>query len=136
LEIEVTVDSELVELLHGGGEPMNGFGKEIWEAEVEALLTFPHKPFCIVRDWRVIEIDVEKQYRESLLNDGFAPNVLYAKEVLVHSSGKRRKGDWVRSTFQRSLTQGYLFETRNTVYVLLGRGVRKKGSARAVMSIC
>lgn len=129
------MDSELFELLHGGGEPLTGFGKEIWEAEVEALLNFPHKPFCIVRDWRIIEMDVEAQYRELLLNDGLAPNVLYAAEVLVHSSGKRRKGDWVRSTFQRSFTLGYLFESTNTIYVLLGRGVRKKGSARAVMGI-
>lgn len=133
--MEVAVDSELVELLHGGGEPINGFAKEIWEAEVEALLNFPDKPFCIVKGWRIIELDVDESYRASLLSDGLAPYVLHATEVLVHSSGKRRKGDWVRSTFQRSLTLGYLFETSNSVYVLLGRGVRKKGSARAVMSI-
>lgn len=65
--------SELVELLHGGGEAINGFTKEIWEAEVEALLNFPHKPFCIVRDWRIIEVDVEAQYRDSLFSDGLAP---------------------------------------------------------------
>jgi hypothetical protein len=133
--MEVAVYSELVELLHGGGEPINGFAKEIWEAEVEALLNFPDKPFCIVKGWRIIELDVDESYRASLLSDGLAPYVLYAAEVLVHSSGKRRKGEWVRSTFQRSFTLGYLFESTNTVYVLLGRGVRKKGSARAVMSI-
>lgn len=129
------MDSELVELLHGGGEPINGFGKEIWEAEVEALLNFPNKPFCIVRDWRIIQVDVDEQYRDSLSSDGLAPYVLYAAEVLVHSSGKLCQGGWVRSTFQRSFTLGYLFESTNTVYVLLGRGVRKKGSARTVMDI-
>lgn len=128
------MDSELVELLHGG-EGINGFAKEIWEAEVEALLNFPDKPFCIVKGWRIIELDVDESYRASLLSDGLTPYVLYAKEVIIHSTGKRRRGDWVRSTFQRSLTLGYLFETSNTVYVLLGRGVRKKGSARAVMAI-
>ncbi|SDB53790.1 hypothetical protein SAMN03159382_04127 [Pseudomonas sp. NFACC23-1] len=130
------MDSELVELLDGGGEATNGFAKEIWEAEVEALLNFPDKPFCIVKRWRIIELDVDESYRASLLSDGLTPYVLYAKEVIIHSTGKRSRGDWVRSTFQRSLTLGYLFETSNTVYVLLGRGVRKKGSARAVMSIC
>jgi hypothetical protein len=129
------VDSELVELLHGGGKPMSGFGKDIWEAEVEAVLNFPNKPYCIVRDWRIIELDVDENYRDSLVNDGLAPYVLYAAEVVLHSSGKRRKGEWVRSTFQRSFTHGYLFESTNTVYVLLGRGLRKKGSARAVMEI-
>lgn len=129
------MDSELVELLHGGGEPMNGFGKDVWEAEVEALLNFPDKPFCIVKGWRIIEIDVDESYRDSLKSDGLAPCVLYASEVVVHSNGKRTKGDWVRSTFQRSFTHGFLFESGNTVYVLLGRGVRKRGSARAVMEI-
>lgn len=129
------MNSELVELLHGGGKPMNGFGKDIWEAEVEALLNFPDKPFCIVRGWRIIEVAVDESYQDSLKSDGLAPYVLYASEVVVHSIGKRNKGDWVRSTFQRSLTLGYLFESTSTVYVLLGRGVRKKGSARAVMEI-
>lgn len=129
------VDSELVELLHGGGKPMSGYGKDIWEAEVEAVLNFPDKPYCIVRDWRIIELEVDESYRDSLVNDGLAPYVLYAAEVVIHSGGKRRKGDWVRSTFQRSFIHGYLFESTNTVYVLLGRGVRKKGSARAVMEI-
>ena len=133
--MEVAVDSELVELLHGGGEPINGFAKEIWEAEVEALLNFPDKPFCIVKGWRIIELDVDESYRDSLVNDGLAPYVLHAAEVVLHSSGKRCQGDWVRSTFQRSFTLGYLFESTNTVYVLLGRGVRKKGSVRAVMNI-
>ncbi|AXI60026.1 hypothetical protein DLD99_05930 [Pseudomonas kribbensis] len=121
--------------MHGGGEAINGFAKELSEAEVEALLNFPDKPFCILNGWRIIELDVDESYRASLLSDELTPYVLYAKEVIIYSTGKRRREDWVRSTFQRSLKLGYLFETSNTVYVLLGRGVRKKGSARAVMAI-
>ncbi|VVO01287.1 DUF6957 family protein [Pseudomonas fluorescens] len=126
---------ELEDLLYGGGEPMNGFSGEIWEAEVEALLSFPNKPFCLVRDWRIIEIEVDDAYRKSLAEDGLMPFVLYARSVVMHSTGKRQPNDWVRSTFQRSLTRDYVFESVNTAYVLIGRGVRKKGSGRAVCSI-
>jgi len=127
--------SELKELLHGGGEPLQGFTKDLGGAEREAIKAFPHKPYCVVRDWRIIEVEVDDDYRASLADDGLSPHVLYAAHVMLHSSGKRQGGDWVRSTFQRSLTNGYLFESVNSIYVLMGPGVLKKGSGRAVLSI-
>lgn len=124
---------EVAELLYGDGEPASGFGKGLPEAE--AIINFSGRPYCLVRDWIIIEVEVPDDYRASLAADRLAPNVLYASDVVLHSAGKRQSGDWVRSTFQRSFTQGYLFETKNTTYVLIGPGLRKKGSVQVVMAI-
>lgn len=129
------IQAQARELLHGGGEPLIGFSGSVLDAEKEAIEFGRRKPFCLVRDWRLIEVEVDSGYRASLEQDGLAPFVLYAHQVVMHSRGKRQPGDWVRSTFQRSLTSGYLFESVNTVYVLLGPGVGTKGSGEAVLLI-
>lgn len=126
--------AEVVELLYGEAEPAPGFDGDEAAAEVEAILYFSGRPYCLVRDWTIIEVEVSNDYRASLAADGLAPNVLYASDVVLHSSGKRQPGHWMRSTFQRSLI-GYFFETKNTVYMLMGPGRRKRGSGQAVMAI-
>lgn len=126
--------AEVVELLYGDAEAMSGFEGDETEAEVEAILYVSGRPYCLVRDWTIIEVEVSDDYQASLAADGFAPNVLYASDVAFHSAGKRQRGDWVRSTFQRSFT-GCCFETKNTIYMLLGPGRRKRSSAQAVMAI-
>jgi len=125
---------EVVELLYGYAEPAPGFDGDETAAEVEAILSFSGRPYCLVRDWTIVEVDVSDDYRASLAADGLAPNVLYAANVVLHSSGKRQPGDWVRSTFQRSRSE-HLFETKNTTYMLLGPGRRTRGRAQAVLAI-
>lgn len=125
---------DVAELLNGEGESLAGFAGDVAEAEAMVILRPSWKPYCIVRDWMLIEIAVTEEFRESLAGDGLQPYVLYASNVLSHSCNKRLTGDWVRSTFQRSF-DGSVFETRNTVYILLGEGLRKKARIETVMSI-
>jgi hypothetical protein len=125
----------VTELLYGPGEPLYGFDGDEAQAEAEAILNFTGKPYCLIRDWIIVEVEVDDNYRDELAAAGFEPNVVYASNVRIHSAGKRRQGDWVRSTFQRSFTLGYFFETKNTVYLLMGVGFRKKASAQTVLSI-
>ncbi len=127
--------SDVVELLNGDGETLAGFAGDVVQAEAEAIVRFSGRPYCIVKDWIHIEIEVTDDYRNSLADDGLQPCVLYAANVMLHSANKRQVGDWVRSTFQRSLADGYVFETRNTTYILLGPGHRKKARIQTVMAI-
>ena len=129
------VAQDLSELLCSAGSLASGFTGDVEEGEQEAILAFPNKPFCLVRNWRLIEIEVSDAYKTALASDGLSPFVLYASDVVSHGTGKRQTGDWVRTTFQQSLTQGFLFESVNTVYVMLGSGVRIKASADAVLAI-
>lgn len=125
---------DVVELLNGDGEPLAGFAGDVAEAEAMVILRPSWKPYCIVSDWMIIEIAVTDEFRESLAGDGLQPCVLYASSVLSHSSNTRLAGEWVRSTFQRSF-DGFVFETRNTIYILIGKGLRKNASIQTVSAI-
>lgn len=76
--------------------------------------------------------DAEK---ESLAAQGYLPVILYVHEVVTDSRRRFRTGDWVRSTFLIELTQECLFETDNTIYVLLGNGCRKQVAPKVFASI-
>lgn len=128
--------AELENLYYGPGKYFHGWIHEDWAAEAEAMINFPGMDYCLIREWIILDVEVEDAYRTTLESDGLAPVVIYAANVMLHSSGKRHRGDWVRSTFQRSFSLGYLFQSVNTVYVLLGSGMRKTCSGRAVLAIC
>ncbi|MEB0007894.1 hypothetical protein QN412_13750 [Pseudomonas sp. RTB3] len=126
---------EVTELLFGAGEPALGFEDDQVQAEAEAILRSFGKAYCLVKNWILIEVEVSDGYRDALEADGFSPHVLYAANVVLHSAGKRSSGDWVRSTFQRAFSLGYVFETRNTIYLLMGAGLQKKASPKTVLAI-
>jgi hypothetical protein len=63
------------------------------------------------------------------------PVTLFAHEVVLDSRGRFQQGMWVRSNFGRSFTEGYMFETKNTVYLLWGLGQRKEATVGAAFSM-
>ncbi len=53
----------------------------------------------------------------------------------LDSRGRFDYGNWVRSTMAISFQDGYLFETKNTVYVLAGDGDEKSANLAAILSL-
>jgi hypothetical protein len=125
----------VAELLYGSGESASGFDGSDVHAKADAIASLSGHQYCLVREWIIAEVEVPDDYRASLVTDGLLPFVLYASNVVFHSTGKRCGGDWVRSTFQRSSSQGHLFMTKNTTYMLLGPGLRKKVSTKTILAI-
>jgi len=123
----------VIELLTCAGTPIDGFSGSIEEAAV--AVAGRQKPFCIVAEWRIIEVEVDEGFRQSLAKDGLSPQIVYASNVLLHSQRKRDRGEWVRTTLMKSFTDGLLFESVNTLYVLMGPGTRVRGTGQAVISI-
>ncbi|WP_412459231.1 DUF6957 family protein [Pseudomonas savastanoi] len=124
-----------MEFLHGGGEPEEGLEGDLHRAEAYAILHYNRRPYCLVKDWIIAEVMVSEDFSSSLVNEGLAPCVLYASDVVLHSAGKRNPGGWVRSTFQQPGTASHVFQTRNTTYVLMGPGKRKRVSMETLMAI-
>lgn len=126
---------ELSSFLYDEGTPMKGC--ELSEEEAIALVTanFPHKPYRLVSQWRWVNLEISEKDAASLRVDGYEPCVIYASKVLVDSRSQFSRGNWVRSTLHRSFTHGCLFETPNTVYVLMGNGSVKTEKPGVVMSI-
>ncbi len=61
--------------------------------------------------------------------------MVYALNVVLDSRGRFNPGDWVRSSFQLSYKETGFFLTKNTVYILLGNGMRQKITVRDLISL-
>jgi hypothetical protein len=121
--------------LNEPGEPLMGLDMTEGEAIEFVKQHFPDKPYCVVANWMLIELDVDQVSLKAIKRLGSEPYMVYSHRVLQDSAGRFLRGEWVRSTLQMSFTQGGLFETVNTVYVLLGQGCRKTSKPEVVMSI-
>ncbi len=95
---------------------------------------FPGRQFCLVRNWIWVDLDLPDGVREELADMRLQPVMLYG-DVVTDSLGRFDEGDWVRSTPLVSFTQSCFFETYDTVYTLLGHGLRKRAELSAMVRI-
>lgn len=110
------------------------------DGDLEALIqrvlaSFPGHPFCIVKDWHILDLDEPPEAIRLMAEQGLMPLLVYAEQVVYDSKQRFSSGDWVRSTVLKAL-DGHYASTRNTVYVLLGSGRRCRCRAAAALSIC
>jgi len=130
----VTLD-EISQLFYGAGSETPG-----WEGSQEDLISlaaksFPGKAFCIVRQWILIDLSVTPDENEKLTMLGLLPATLFAHEIVLDSKGRFQPGMWLRSNFGKSFTEGCMFETKNTVYLLWGPGQRKEATVGTAFSM-
>jgi len=126
--------NETVELLYGSGERRIG-SEESDEALIELVkIRFPHKPYCLVEDWIIARVDVTEDELKQIHAEGQLPMMVFANNVIFDSERRFDVGDWVRSTFAISFQDGFLFETRNTIYVLCGNGHEKSVGLKTILS--
>ena len=126
--------NEISQLLYGTGDESPG-----WQGSEElislAAKMFPGKAFCVVRQWILIDLTVTPVEKEKLTSLGLLPMTLFAHEIVLDSNGRFQPAMWVRSNFGKSFTEGCMFETKSTVYLLWRSGLRKKASVGAAFSM-
>ncbi|MGJ7514423.1 DUF6957 family protein [Pseudomonas baetica] len=130
----VTLD-EIAQLLYGTEGKISGWNGSQDELISLAEKMFPGKAFCVVRQWIMIDLTVTPEEKEKLTSYGLLPATLYAHEVVLDSKGRFQSGMWMRSSFGVSFNNGCMFETKNTVYLLQGSGLRKEASVGAAFSM-
>jgi hypothetical protein len=86
----------------------------------------PQKRYCIVRDWFYVDLLVTDTELRVLNEMGFNPSILLSSNVVQDESGRFSAGGWVRSGYLVDFSRGYIFETSNTLYLLMGTGFRKQ----------
>ncbi|OYT97723.1 MAG: hypothetical protein CFE49_00435 [Pseudomonas sp. PGPPP3] len=114
---------------------MPGSGMTDEEALAHARKNFAHMEFCLVRDWIWVDLDVSEEQRLHLAQTQRQPALIYAHSVVYDSARRWDVGDFVRTSLLSQLTDGFQFITLNSVYLLLGPGIRKQSSPEIVSSI-
>ena len=112
--------NEVSQLLYGTGDESPGWQDSEEELISLAAKTFPGKAFCVVKQWILIDLTVTPVEREKLTSSCLLPMTLFAHEVVLDSKGRFQSGMWVRSNFGKSFTEDCMFETKSTVFLLLG----------------
>ncbi|MCP1485283.1 hypothetical protein J3D48_001596 [Pseudomonas fluorescens] len=117
------------------GENITGCQLADSDAVTFAKLYFPSHAYCLVAEWAILDIEVTTRQLKEITDSSLIPALVYALTVIEDSKGRFLPGDWVRTTMAVSFTQGCLFETKNTVYVLMGPGRRLHTSLDVALSI-
>ncbi|WP_424510308.1 MULTISPECIES: DUF6957 family protein [Pseudomonas syringae group] len=92
-------------------------------------------PLCAVEEWIILDAIVTDDERAKVAAAGCQPIFMFAHKVVHDEQRRFEPGHWVRSSMGTAFKEGYLFETRNTVYLLLGPGHRKSSSIEAIFSL-
>lgn len=105
--------------------PVDGCNLSAQEAAITAHEKYSPRPFCLVSQWTILDLHVGDEELNALRSRGLEPVVVYASCVVLDTRRRYQPSDWVRSSFQTSYEAPSFFLTKNTVYVLLGRGKRQ-----------
>ena len=117
------------------GEPRSG-SRESQESLIQLVQSrFPNKGFCIVQQWTIVRAIASDADLTKIHVHGHLPLFVFAEKVILDSRGRFDYGNWVRSTMAISFQDGFLFETKNTVYVLMGDGDEKSAGLSAILSL-
>lgn len=119
---------ELTDLLFSTGIPMPGSMVDQEEAIRIVRERFPYSEYCLVRDWIWIDLHVTPAQHAELVRTRRQPVLAYAHTVIYDSSRRWDVGDFVRTSYLHAFHDGFMFQTLNTVYILLGDGVRKRAT--------
>ena len=113
-------------------------GTSLSHAEIEALVAerFPRKAYCTVEDWLILHVDEPAESLARVRATGLEPMFMYSHCVIYDGHGRFPPGGWVRSTLCKSFDGVCLFETRNTIYVLVGQGREMKASLKTIFDLC
>lgn len=114
---------EYLTFLHGEGSNLKeGCSLEVTDACDLARKRFPGKSFCLVSDWHIVSFEPAMDEMAILNEINILPMAMISNRVVYDSKARFRPGNLVRSTGLVDFIDGIFFQTRNTVYVLMGKG--------------
>lgn len=122
-------------LLSESGVALVGSELPLEDVLLAAREHYKRMPLCAVEEWIILDAIVTDAERAKVIAAGCQPMFMFAHKVVDDEQRRFEPGHWVRSSMGTGFKEGYLFETRNSVYVLLGPGHRKSASIEAIFSL-
>ena len=129
------MDSPIQDGLLGPGVNLMGAELSLEGALSAAREHYKRLPLCVVEEWIILDAILSDDEREKVAAAGCQPMFLFAHKVVHDEQRRFEPGHWVRSSIGTTFKEGFLFATRNSVYVLLGPGHRKSSSIEAIFSL-
>ncbi|AXI60027.1 hypothetical protein DLD99_05935 [Pseudomonas kribbensis] len=124
----------LSDLFYGPACVLNGAkldDDELIRASHEA---FTGRPFCVVRHWMLLDVMLPTSQEQEVKMQGLKPCVLYAQATVYDSLGELKRDDSLLSDYERDF-DSCIFESKDVVYILGGRGARKHVSFPALQAL-
>lgn len=120
-----------------GSEGIDLLGSELGleDVLVESRKHYKRLPLCVVEEWIILDAIVTDDERAKIAAAGCQPMFLFAHKVVHDEQRRFEPGHWVRSSMGTTFKEGFLFATRNSVYVLLGPGHRKSATIKEIFSL-
>lgn len=110
--------------------------EEAWKICDELLSSASGRPVRIIRNWIWFDIEVSEEDLEQMNKNGFMPSLIYSHYVIHDSSGNFARGYWVcTKALPLNSSPSSVVASRNTDYVLVGDGHRRKVGGNVIMSI-
>gem|GEM_PF-6996815 len=108
-------------------------GSELSESDMLAMATyrFPNKKHITLKHWMIIEIIGTEQQLKSIKDAKKNPTIVYYHSIDSTHPENSTQNNHSYSDYQISCNDS-LFETEETVYLLMGKGFRKTASASLV----
>lgn len=122
----------LVSLFNGGGEVMAGSPMTDEQALRFMRDLRLNTEYCLVRDWAWVDLEVTPTQIAELEKTRRKPAIILAHNVIYDSARRWDVGDFVRTSPLHDFRDGFLFQTLNSVYVLLGDGQKKRAALETV----
>ena len=128
----ISIASNYARAVSLDGDPLAGCALPDQEAIERAKALYPNKKFCLVQDWVLLDLVGPEADIGRIRREGLEPVILYSHRVIFDSKRRVDFGGWIRSLFQLSFSHEGFFETKNTVYILVGRGFRKPANLQHI----
>jgi hypothetical protein len=122
------------DLLLGISDPLQGTSASVEEIIATLALRTRLKAYCLVEEWTIFRADLTREEFSKVHAANHLPLFVFAQRVIVDSRGRFQPGDWVRSSMCVTFDDGVMFETKSTVYVLMGSGHQQTASLKTIFS--
>ncbi|WP_313597736.1 DUF6957 family protein [Pseudomonas orientalis] len=122
-------------LLGDPGASLVGSELSLEDAMSAARKRYKWMPLCAVEEWTILDAIVTDEERTKINAAGCQPMFMFAHKVVDDEQRRFEPGHWVRSSMGTAFNEGFLFETRNSVYVLIGPGHCKSATIKEIFSL-
>ncbi|RQO49134.1 MULTISPECIES: DUF6957 family protein [Pseudomonas] len=122
------------DLLLEDSDLRQGSSASVEEIVATLALRVPPKAYCLVEEWTIFRADLTPAELMRVHAADHLPLIMFAHKVVVDSRARFQPGDWVRSSMCTAFDDGVMFETKNTIYVLMGSGHEQTASLKSIFS--